>query len=205
MDELQALLGDSYKEGMTVEEIGAFFKGKNFKDLSTGNYVDKSKFDNKVNELTQQLSDKDKELNAKLSDDEKKQKSYDSQAKEIARLQNLLKENTINGNKSIIEGTMTSSKQLLSITDTDTDYTAFIDNIVSEDSSKSKSIATYVAKLVKDSYEKGKQDATKDSMGAFGKQAGDNNNSGKDPLSDLAVTIAKARGDSKPSYDYFKK
>ena len=28
MDELQALLGDAYKEGMTVEEIGNFFKGK---------------------------------------------------------------------------------------------------------------------------------------------------------------------------------
>ena len=43
MDELQALLGDSYKEGMTIEEIGEFFKGKKFADLSTGNYVDKNK------------------------------------------------------------------------------------------------------------------------------------------------------------------
>ena len=56
MDELKALLGDSYKEGMTVEEVGEFFKGKNFKDLSSGQYVDKNKFDSKVDELTKALN-----------------------------------------------------------------------------------------------------------------------------------------------------
>ena len=39
------LLGDAYKEGMTLEDVNAFFKGKKFADLSTGNYVDKNKFE----------------------------------------------------------------------------------------------------------------------------------------------------------------
>jgi hypothetical protein len=37
-EELKALLGDSYKENMTLEDVAAFFKGKKFADLSTGKY-----------------------------------------------------------------------------------------------------------------------------------------------------------------------
>ena len=28
MDELKALMGDAYKEGMTIDDVNAFFKGR---------------------------------------------------------------------------------------------------------------------------------------------------------------------------------
>ena len=51
MDELQTLMGDAYHEGITTEEIATFFQGKKFADLSTGNYVDKNKYENEIKTL----------------------------------------------------------------------------------------------------------------------------------------------------------
>lgn len=45
MQNLKSLLGDSYHEGITLEEINAFLEGKKFVDLKTGQYVDKQKYD----------------------------------------------------------------------------------------------------------------------------------------------------------------
>lgn len=45
MQNLKTLLGDSYHEGITLEEINAFLEGKKFVDLKTGQYVDKQKYD----------------------------------------------------------------------------------------------------------------------------------------------------------------
>ena len=43
--ELKTFLGDAYKEGMTLQEVSAFLKGKKYADLNTGNYVSKRKYD----------------------------------------------------------------------------------------------------------------------------------------------------------------
>ena len=74
-EELKALLGDAYKEDMTLEEVGNALKGKKLVDLSTGRYVDKDKFDTQVNNLNAKLSEKEQELNARLTDDEKNAKA----------------------------------------------------------------------------------------------------------------------------------
>ena len=129
MDELQALMGESYKEGMTAEEIGAFFKGKKFADLSTGNYVDKSKYENQVNSLNAKLNEKEQALNAKLSDDEKSAKTAKEQADRIQELENLLKDNTINGNKNVVNSILQGSRDTLGIQANDKDFMSFVDNI----------------------------------------------------------------------------
>ena len=65
MDELQALMGDSYKEGLTVEDITNFMKGKKFADLSQGGYVDVNKYNNEIANLNKTITDKDNTIKAK--------------------------------------------------------------------------------------------------------------------------------------------
>lgn len=205
MNELQALMGDAYKEGMTAEDIGKFFEGKKFADLSTGNYVDKSKYDNQVNTLTSRLKEKDEELNAKLTDEEKNAKASAAQAKEIEDLKKMLRENTISGNKNVAHSILQGSRDILNIKADDKDFGSFVDSITTEDGEKTNSIANYISKLVKDSYEKGKQDATKNAMGNFGKnkgQSGDGEGSGE--ITDLAKRLAEAKKKNNETYDYFK-
>lgn len=203
MDELQALLGDSYKEGMTVEEIGEFFKGKKFADLSTGNYVDKGKFDSQVNELTNKLNQTKNELNAKLTDEEKNTKASEAQAQKIKELEALLSANTISGNKNTVNGIMTNTKDIIGVKADDKDFDAFVNNITTEDTDKSKSIATYVAELVKKSYEKGKEDATKNDLGTFGKGKSKGES---DEVGEIGKRLAESKNNSnKSNYDYFKK
>lgn len=206
MDELKQLMGDSFKDDMTLEDVSAFLKGKNFKDLSTGNYVDKSKFDSRVNELTQQLNEKTNALNSKLTDEEKIKNASAEQAKEIERLKKLLSENTITGNKNTVNSIMSATRELLGIDSSDSDFTSLIDNITTEDTTKSSNVANYIAKIVKDSYEKGKNDATKNAMGDMGKKgkgqgSGEGNNDDIGEIGQrLANSIKKSNGND---FSYF--
>lgn len=45
MENIKSLLGDAYKEGMTLEEVNRALEGKKLVDLSTGEYVSKGKYD----------------------------------------------------------------------------------------------------------------------------------------------------------------
>ena len=205
-EELKALLGDSYKEGITLEEVGEFFKGKKFADLSTGQYVDKNKFDNTVNDLNKKLTDANNQLTAKMTDDEKAQQAQQERDAEIERLKKLLSENTINGNKNIVVGVLTSTRDTLGVDATDKDFVKFVENITTEDGTKSADVANYVAKVVKDAYEKGKQDATKDAMGNFGKGAGTSGGDSGDKIGELGARLASFhKKDEKKTYDYFSK
>lgn len=202
---LKELMGDAYKDGITVEEITSFFEGKKFADLGTGQYVDKNKFDNTVNDLTKKLTDANNQLNAKLSDDEKAQQAQQEQIAEIERLKKLLSENTINGNKNTIISVLASTRETLGVDVADKDFTKFVENITTEDSSKSTEIANYVAKVVKNAYDKGKQDATKDAMGDFGKGKGQQ---GADPDDEIGKMGKKLAGlnnkNAKKTYNYFE-
>jgi len=205
MNELQSIMGDAYKEGMTLEDVGKFFEGKKFADLSTGNYVDKSKYDNQVKDLTSKLTEKEQELNAKLTDEEKNAKASQAQAKEIEDLRKALKENTINGNKNVVNSILQGSRDILGIKSDDKDFISFVENFTTEDSDKTNSIANYISKLVNDSYEKGKQDATKDAMGNFGKQKSQGSSgNGSGDIEDLGKQLANAKNKTKEEFDYFK-
>lgn len=206
--DLKEMLGDAYKDGMTFDEINNFFADKKFADLSTGNYVDKNKYESEVKTLQEQLSAKDTELKNRLSDDERASLAQQEKDKEIEKLKQMLKDNTINGNKSTVNGITHSVRDMLGLDVNDKDFMAFVDNITSEDSSKSTSVATYVSKLVKDAYEKGKKDANKDNMGQLGKGKGNEGSqepNDKDKLGEFGKKLASMNSSNKQKFDYFKR
>lgn len=204
---LKEILGDSYKEGMTFEEVSNFFDGKKFADLSTGNYVDKNKYENEVNDLKTKLEAKTTELKNKLNDDEKLALSQQEKDAEIEKLKNMLKDNKISGNKNTVNGIMLSAREVLGLDMNDRDFSTFVDNITTEDSDKSSKIANYVSKLVKDAYEKGKKDSTKNNMGQFGYGKGSDGeeHDDKNALGEFGKTLASLSGSKKQDYNYFKK
>ena len=200
-ENLKNVLGEAYHEGITAEEVNNFFAGKSFADLSTGQYVDKNKYERDIQTLNATITEKQNALNAKLTDDEKRQAATNADKAEIARLQKLLQENSINSNKDLAIGTMSSVKSLLELKDDDNEYNTFIDTIVSEDRGKTNLIATYISKITKDAYEKGKKDATKDAMGEFGKDVKGGNSSKKE--TNLGAELAKNSMKKPQSVDYF--
>lgn len=204
MDELQKLMGDSYKEGLTVEDITNFMKGKNFADLSTGNYVDVNKHNAEINDLNKKLTDKDNQIKAKMTDDEKALADAQAKDNEIERLKKLLSDNTITTNKSVANSSLVESLSILGVKADDKDLVSFVDNITTEDSAKTTAVAQYVNKLVKDAYEKGKKDSTKNAMGEFGKQAGGSGNNGKQEIGDLGKQLAQASVNNK-KFNYFER
>lgn len=204
MNELQKLMGDSYKEDLTVEDITNFMKGKNFADLSTGNYVDVNKYNAEINNLNKQITDKDNQIKAKMTDDEKALADAQAKDNEIERLKKLLSDNTITTNKSVANSSLVESLGILGVKADDKDLIAFVDNITTEDSAKTTAVAQYVNKLIKDAYEKGKKDSTKNAMGEFGKQAGGSGNNGKQEIGDLGKQLAQQSVNNK-KFNYFER
>lgn len=203
MNELQTLMGDAYHEGITTEEIATFFEGKKFADLSTGKYVDKNKYENEVNGLKASLSQKDNELKSKMTEEELSHASAKEQQAEIERLTNLLSQQRLDSNKSKAIASTSEIKSILGLKEDDSDYAGFLGNIVSEDGDKTSKIATYVNKIVKDSYEKGKKDALKDSLGQMGK--GGKSSTGSSDVGSLGKELAQKQTVKKTDFDYFKK
>lgn len=201
-ENLKNMLGEAYHEGITAEEVNNFFAGKSFADLSTGQYVDKNKYERDIQNLNNTITEKQNALNAKLTDDEKLEASRQEDKAEIARLQKLLEQNSLNSNKDLATSIMSSVKSLLELKDDDKDYNTFLDTIVSEDRTKTNSIANYISKITKDAYDKGQKDATKDAMGDFGKGDKGGEKSKKD-APNLGATLAKNGMKQKQTVDYF--
>ncbi len=70
MAKLRELLGESYKEGMTLAEAEKALEGKNLVDLSTGDYVSKAKYhdDTKLlDEYKAQIDGKQAEIDAAVA------------------------------------------------------------------------------------------------------------------------------------------
>ena len=202
MDELQALMGDAYHEGITTEEIATFFKGKKFADLSTGKYVDKNKYDNEVNSLKATIAEKDNSLRSKMTEDEQRIANDKAKDDEIKRLLAIVNQQAMDTNKSRAMASTSDVKSLLGLKDDDADYHGFLSNIVSDDSEKTSKIATYVNKIVKDSYEKGKKDAMKDGLGQMGK--GGKSSTGNSEVGALGKELAQKNTVNKSDFDYFK-
>lgn len=87
--ELSEILGDSFKEGMTAEEIAEALKGVNLVDPSKlPESVSKATFD----KVSSDLAAVKKQLKGKMSDDERKEDERKAAAEELDRLK---KENSI--------------------------------------------------------------------------------------------------------------
>ena len=123
---------------------------------------------------------------------------------EIERLKQLLSANTLSSNKSIANSSLVEGLNLIGIKDDDNELKNFVDNITTEDTDKTSSVAKYVNKLIKDAYEKGKKDSTKNAMGEFGKQKGDSTNGNKE-IGALGKELAQKHVSNKTDFDYFKK
>lgn len=166
---IQEMLGDAYHEGMTIDEMNAALSGKKFADLSTGAYVDKNKYDAENSTKDAEIKKLREELNAKMSDEEKTQQAQNEKDALIESLKQQIKIGNMNTSKSNAESLLAESKSILGIKDGDKDYGNFIASISGEDLESTKTLAKYINNLVKDSYEKGKKDASKDNLGNFAK------------------------------------
>lgn len=204
---LKDLLGDSFKEGMTFSEIETALvsAGVKLADLSTGQYVDKNKYDTDTKKLRDSVNSKDAELRDKMTDEQKRQ--ADDQAKDnlIAQLQEQVKNQQIENNKNKSIATLSESKTLLEVKDDDKDYNAFLDCLAKSESEDSNTIATYFNTMIKNAYEKGKNDSTKNNLGKMGKQKTDGQSKAVKEDGEFGKKLAQSVATGKNSFSYFGK
>lgn len=197
---LQELLGEAYKENMTIEEVNTALQGKKLADLSTGNYVDVNKYNKEVKDLQDKLNNEMK----KAQESSTKATTQNSENQGIINeLQEQLKQLTLENNKSSATANVSDAKRLLEIKDDDSEYVGFINNVSALDKDISSSIASYLNKQVKAAYEKGKQDGVKNGLGEMGKQKG---SSDKEKSSgNFGKQLAEKYNSNNNTFDYFKR
>lgn len=95
MENLKTLLGDSFKEELSLEDVNAFLEGKKLVDLNSGNYVAKDKY--------QKVVDKNTEYSNLLKEFNDIKPKYDEyvQKEKVERLNNLAK--SVNIKEEFIE------------------------------------------------------------------------------------------------------
>ena len=132
MADLKTLLGDDYKEGMTVEEINKVLGAKTFVDSdSLSKKIDKKLFDEKASELSK-ANKRIKELEeAGMTSEEKTQAVIDAANQKA-------KEFTVKSNRLDIEKLFVKSGL------GENEYNPILNGIVSEDLEKSKELATNI-------------------------------------------------------------
>lgn len=91
--ELKDLLGENYKDGMTIEEINTALANKKFVDLSGGGYVSIDKFKATEKVATDAKAELEKIRQASMSEEEKRQEEWNALQ---AQLDILTKENQKN-------------------------------------------------------------------------------------------------------------
>lgn len=167
--DLKELLGADFKEGITADEVNSILERRL---LSTGRYENKEKVDaerlaseQKYADLEEQLKE---QLKGKMTDEELVKNEKAELEKQLEEVKSLLKAEKKSGSRSKAEAGIMEAKTLLGIKSEDKDFNDFLDSISFEDSAISTKTSSYVMKMVKDAYEKGKAEATKDSLGEMG-------------------------------------
>lgn len=132
MADLKTLLGNDYKDGMTVEEIDKALGTKTFVDSdSLSKKIDKKLFDEKLSELSK-ATKRIKELEEAGMTSEEKAKAAVELANEKA------KEYTVKLNRLDVE------KMFVKTGLGENEYNSILDGIVSEDLETSKKLATSI-------------------------------------------------------------
>ena len=196
-EQLKALLGENFQNAQE------FFKGK---VLATGEYVNKGKAEAEKNDIKKLLDAANQKIKDNMSEDEKKQADVKAKDDLIAQLQAQLQSNKVETSKSKAISGIAEATTLIGIKSDDKDFVAFIENISTDDTDKTISISQYVNKLIKDSYEKGKAEATKQNLGKIGGMyangvGGSSENKGQ---VSKAEELAKTFTNKKQSSNYFK-
>ena len=166
--DIQTLLGEAYVEGMTIEQINSALASKKIADLSTGKYVDKDKYENELKSAQAKLAEKEQALKSKMTNDELTAKEKDDLIKEIETLKVEKAQNAKTANRDKAIATLADTKAMLDLKEDDKELVSFLDNIVSENGDTVKSVASYVNKLVKEAFEKGKKTTTRTDMSKLG-------------------------------------
>lgn len=132
MADIQTLLGDDYREGMTIEEINGILANKQFVDPTTlPKSVEKSVFDKTASELSKVKKELAELKATTMSDDEKVNAA-------IAKAESKEKEFTAKLNRLDVE------KLFVAEGLTEADYAELIDDIVSEDAEKTMKLTRFV-------------------------------------------------------------
>lgn len=198
---LKQIMGDSFKENMTQEELQGFFKNQ---VLSSGEYVNKGMADAEKLRLQNQLKDANEQLKNKMTDDEKKAAADQELQNQIEELKKQLLEGKKNQSELKANGITLKARQNAGIAEDDKEFAEFITSIISEDEAETSKIANYVNTIAEKAYEKGKTDATKNKLGAMGNlnQGGGNDGNEETGAEEIAKRLAKAAtvGQSKNSY-----
>ena len=195
-EELKALLGENF------EGAKEFFKNA---VLGNGDYVLKGKSDAEKKALQDKLNEANQKLKANMSEDD--QRKADAEAKDalIAQLQEQLKGSKISANQATAIGNIAEATTLIGLKSDDKDLVKFIANIATEDEEKTAEVSQYVNKIIKDAYEKGKAEATKQNLGKLGGfNANGSGNSGDGEKPSLAERLAKENVVKKAQSNYFK-
>lgn len=202
---LQEMLGDSYHEGMTVDEINEALSGRKFADLSTGNYVDVNKYNADLKAKDNELSNTKKELSARLTDSEKEAADKAADKARIQELEEFIRNQTISSNRDRVESLTSDIRTILGLENNDTSYNNLLDTLSKGETDDVRSIASYINKIAKDSYEKGKMDATKDSLGNFSNGIDKSTSNKGDDVGEFGKSLAAGNKSTVDSEYYFKK
>ena len=187
-EELKQLLGENYHEGMTAQEVQQYFQKS---VLESGNYVNKQMAEAEQNKLKKQLEEKENALQAKLTDEEKSALAQAAKDKELQDLKNLLKKNTLSANNYKAFGMTAEARLNAGIKDDDAEFTNFLKGIVNDDETKTTELSSYINKIVKAAYEKGKADITKNKMANMGNFNKNENNNGDGEKGSFGSQLAK--------------
>lgn len=137
MADIQTLLGEEYREGMTIEEINAVLANRQFVDPATlPKSVEKTVFDKTASELAKVKKELNDLKTTQMTDDEKVNAA-------IAKADSREKEFTAKLNRLDVE------KLFVAEGLTEADYAELIDDIVSEDAEKTMKLAKNVLAMVK--------------------------------------------------------
>lgn len=167
MPNLEEIMGADFRADMTAEDINSYFTKK---VLESGKYELKDKVDAERKSLKKQLADKDVEIQSKMSADELANAEKKALEKRIKELEEANRNSALERSSLKAEGILAESKVLMGIKADDTEYSDFVKSISNEDFDKTEKLSSYINKMIKEAYEKGKTEATKNGLGNMGKQ-----------------------------------
>lgn len=203
--DLKELLGEAYKEGMTFEEVNTALSSMKLADLSTGKYVNKDMAEAERAKLENEKKDLEQQLNAKLTDDEKTAKLAAEKDKQIQKLMEQLKANTMSANKNKIFSATNEIRGKIEIADTDEEFGKFAGLITLEDDDNSSYVSNYLSKLIKNAYEKGVSEGTKKTIAGNSDVKIGGQSKDKKPELDYGARLAqKNKSTNKNTYNYFE-
>lgn len=164
---LKEILGEDYRDDMSDDEINAAMEKK---FLASGKYENKEKVDAERRNAAQKQKELEAKIKSKLSDDELSQKEMDDLKAELERIKLEKAESDKKHSRTVSGANMSEARTILEIKENDKEFEDFLTSISGEDSELASKTSSYVMKLVKDAYEKGKALGTKESLGDMGKQ-----------------------------------